>query len=64
MISFRTGGLSMKKPYLSKSNYILSMSNYKKDIWVNIWDKLYEDFFKKNKNKLYPWRYHYYHIYK
>ena len=49
------GGLMTTKPYISGSNYILKMSNYKKDNWCGIWDALYwdfidkeRDFFKKN----------------
>jgi deoxyribodipyrimidine photolyase-related protein len=34
MIYFKSGGLTTKRPYLASSNYILRMSNYKKDgIW-------------------------------
>ncbi len=36
---------AMSKPYISSSNYILKMSNYKKDgKWDTIWDSLYHDF--------------------
>ena len=41
-----------RKPYISSSNYILKMSNYKKDTWCNTWDKLYKNFIKKKKEKL------------
>jgi deoxyribodipyrimidine photolyase-related protein len=41
-----------RKPYLSSSNYILKMSNYKKDKWCDQWDKLYHMFLKKKKEKL------------
>ena len=38
------------KPYIASSNYILKMSNYKKDgIWDKIWDSLYWEFVNKNK---------------
>ena len=33
----------MMKPYISSSNYILKMSNYKKDEWCNKIDDLYHD---------------------
>jgi deoxyribodipyrimidine photolyase-related protein len=33
----------MMKPYISSSNYILKMSNYKKDEWSNIIDDLYHN---------------------
>lgn len=32
---------AMTKPYISSSNYILKMSNYKKEDWVNIWNALF-----------------------
>ena len=41
-----------RKPYLSSSNYILKMSNYKKDSWCDEWDKLYHNFMYKKKAKL------------
>ena len=41
-----------RKPYLSSSNYILKMSNYKRDTWCDEWDKLYHNFLKKKKNEL------------
>ena len=37
------------KPYISGSNYILKMSNYKKDSWCEIWDALYWDFIDKER---------------
>lgn len=37
----------MSKPYISSSNYILKMTNYKKDgHWNIIWDALYHKFLK------------------
>lgn len=37
----------MSKPYISSSNYILKMTNYKKDgHWNVIWDALYHKFLK------------------
>ena len=41
-----------RKPYISSSNYILKMSNYKKDEWCNVWDILYRNFIKNKKDKL------------
>ena len=41
-----------RKPYLSSSNYILKMSNYKKNSWCHEWDKLYHNFINKKKAKL------------
>ena len=48
----RTGGGTMQKPYISSSNYILKMSNYKKGDWSKKWDDLYHSFLKKH-NKTY-----------
>ena len=68
MVFFVTGGLTMKKPYITSSNYILKMSNYKKNIktqpkntihWSKKWDNLYYNFINKNKKKLYKFRYHF-----
>ncbi len=59
MVFFVTGGMTMRRPYISSSNYILKMSNYKKDIWCEKWDKLYYEFIKKNKKQLHKYRYFY-----
>ena len=55
MSQFADGGLLATKPYISGSNYILKMSDYKKGDWCLIWDSLYwgfvdrnRDFFRKN----------------
>ena len=55
MSQFADGGLMSTKPYISSSNYILKMSNYKKGPWTEIWDALFwrfmdanRDFFLKN----------------
>ncbi len=55
MSQFADGGLLSTKPYISGSNYILKMSNYKKDDWCQVWDGLfwrfmdkYREFFLKN----------------
>lgn len=58
MVFFNTGGLTMRRPYISKSNYILKMSNYKKDNWVDKWDLIYDKFTKKYKTKLLKFRYY------
>ena len=58
MVFFTTGGKTMRRPYISSSNYILNMSNYSKDKWCEIWNDKYRDFIKKNKKKL--WKYRYY----
>jgi deoxyribodipyrimidine photolyase-related protein len=56
MGQFSDGGLMCTKPYISGSNYIIKMSNYKKDAtWTEIWDALFwrflfvhRDILKKN----------------
>lgn len=50
---------TMRKPYISSSNYILKMSNYSKGEWCDVWDKLYYDFLKKHKKKLWKFRYYF-----
>jgi deoxyribodipyrimidine photolyase-related protein len=46
------GGIMMTRPYFSSSNYILKMSNYKKEEWSKIWDALYYNFIHKNQDYL------------
>ena len=55
MSQFADGGMMSTKPYISSSNYILKMSDYKKGNWCKIWDSLFwnfmdkqRDFFNKN----------------
>ncbi len=48
MSQFADGGLMSTKPYISSSNYIMKMSNYKKGEWQKIWDGLYWRFIFKN----------------
>lgn len=59
MVFFVTGGKTMRRPYISSSNYIIKMSNYKVGKWGDKWDKLYNNFLKKNKKKLYKFRYYF-----
>ena len=59
MVFFVTGGKTMRKPYASSSNYILKMSTYKKGEWSDKWNELYHNFMKKNKDKLWKFRYHF-----
>lgn len=49
MGQFSDGGLFATKPYISGSNYILKMSDYKKDSWCDIWDGLFWRFIHKNR---------------
>ena len=59
MVFFVSGGATMRKPYASSSNYILKMSNYSKGDWSSKWGEYYQDFMKKNKEKLWKFRYHF-----
>lgn len=48
MGSWSDGGLAMRKPYISSSNYLLKMVQHKDKSWVDHWDTLYETFLKKH----------------
>ncbi len=55
MSQFADGGLMASKPYISGSNYLMKMSNYKKGEWQAVWDGLFwrfmhchRDFFLSN----------------
>jgi deoxyribodipyrimidine photolyase-related protein len=55
MSQFADGGLMATKPYISGSNYLMKMSDYKKGSWQPIWDGLFwrfmhtqRDFFLQN----------------
>lgn len=51
MSQFADGGLMATKPYISGSNYILKMSNYKKgEPWQTIWDGLFWRFMDKQRD--------------
>lgn len=50
MSQFADGGLMSTKPYVSSSNYILKMSNYKKGKWCVIWDALFWNFMDKHRS--------------
>ena len=53
MALYADGGLTMQKPYLSSSNYILKMSNYQKDgHWEEIWNALYYYFLYDKENEI------------
>ncbi len=41
MSQFADGGIFTTKPYLSGSNYVRKMSDYKKGDWCEIWDGLF-----------------------
>ena len=55
MSQFADGGLMATKPYISGSNYLMKMSDYKKGEWQDVWDGLFwrfmhnhRDFFLQN----------------
>jgi deoxyribodipyrimidine photolyase-related protein len=55
MTQFADGGLMTTKPYISGSNYLLKMGDYKKGEWTETWDGLFwrfmqvhRDFFLQN----------------
>lgn len=50
MSQFADGGLMSTKPYISSSNYIKKMSDYKKGDWENIWDALFWRFMDKQRD--------------
>ena len=61
MSQYADGGLMMNKPYFSSSNYILNMSDYKKEDWCKTWDSLYYNFINTHQNilrKNYSWARH------
>ncbi len=47
---FSDGGIFATKPYICGSNYILKMSDYKKDPWCDIVDGLYWRFIHRNRD--------------
>ena len=48
MSQFSDGGIFSTKPYISSSNYIRKMSDYKSGEWCDIWDGLFWKFIKDN----------------
>ena len=50
MSQFADGGMMSTKPYISGSNYIIKMSDYKKGNWCEIWDALFWNFMDKQRN--------------
>lgn len=61
MVFLITGGLTTTRPYSVTSNYIRKMSNIKqfdKEKTYEKIDDLYDDFVKRNKRKLYKFRYY------
>ena len=52
MTLYADGGLLTTKPYIASSNYILKMSDFKKDDWSQTLDALFWNFVGKNFDKL------------
>ncbi len=50
MSQFADGGLMATKPYISGSNYLMKMSDYKKGDWQLIWDGLFWQFMDKHRD--------------
>ena len=50
MSQFADGGLFTTKPYISGSNYIRKMSNYKSEDWCYTWDSLFWTFIEDYKD--------------
>ena len=48
MSQFADGGLMSTKPYISSSNYVKKMSDFKTGNWSKIWDSLYWNFVQKH----------------
>ena len=59
MVFFVTGGKTTRKPYTTSSNYVLNMTDYKKDGWCGIWNYKYKEFLKNNYEKLWKFRFHF-----
>jgi deoxyribodipyrimidine photolyase-related protein len=52
MSQFSDLGSMVTKPYISGSNYILTMSHYEKGTWCDVWDGLFWDFVDKHQELL------------
>lgn len=52
MVFHVSGGKTMRRPYISSSNYLLKMSDWKRGEWADEWDELYRKFVKKHRRKL------------
>ena len=50
MSLFADGGIMSTKPYISSSNYVLKMSDFKKGSWQQIWDGLFWRFMDKHRD--------------
>ena len=50
MTQFADGGLMMTKPYISGSNYLMKMGDWKKGAWQQVWDGLFWRFMHVHRN--------------
>ena len=50
MSQFADGGIFTTKPYVSGSNYVRKMSDYKKGEWCEIWDGLFWSFIRRHES--------------
>jgi len=50
MSQFSDGGIFSTKPYISSSNYIKKMSDYKSEQWCIVWDALFWKFIKDHES--------------
>jgi deoxyribodipyrimidine photolyase-related protein len=50
MTQFADGGLIVTKPYISGSNYLMKMGDWKKGAWQEIWDGLFWRFMHVHRN--------------
>ena len=50
MSQFSDGGIFSTKPYISSSNYVKKMSNFKSGNWCLVWDGLFWKFIKENES--------------
>ncbi len=50
MMGCFVGTKAMRRPYISSSNYIIKMSDYKRGQWTTKWDNLYHSFVKNNQD--------------
>jgi deoxyribodipyrimidine photolyase-related protein len=50
MSQFADGGLMSTKPYISSSNYVRKMSDFKSGEWTKIWDSLFWNFIYEHKD--------------
>jgi deoxyribodipyrimidine photolyase-related protein len=50
MSQYADGGIITTKPYISSSNYIRKMSDFKEGPWCEVWDGLYWRFIRKHRD--------------